>query len=115
MRPLEIERTETMLTPCPLEWKAVVNVGMIVEYLWRTKEQDVVIRPERHEHTRRLVYRRRLDVAQAACLPDRHLTVAHLAESSCRDVVTIAHPHHPGTLGQGLAYPSAPEKPLCAP
>ena len=65
----------------------------------RTKEQDVIVAPERHEYTRALVNRRRLDIVEGAAIPQADLTIAHLAESSRRNPIVVAHPYHTGTLG----------------
>ena len=63
-----------------------------------TKEEDVVVAPERHEYARCLVNRSHLDVREASGFPDTHLTITHPAESSSSDVVLITHPGNSGTL-----------------
>ena len=58
----------------------------------RTEEEDVVVGPEGHEDTRRLVDNGHLDVGEPASFPKRDLAVAHLAEAGSREAVLVAEP-----------------------
>ena len=57
-----------------------------------TDKENVIITPERHENTGRLIYSRHFDVLQISCFPDSNLTITHPAEAGGSDIVLITHP-----------------------
>lgn len=69
----------------------------------RTQEQDIVVAPERHDNTRGLIERDRLDVAQTARLPNTNLPVTHPAEPGRRDPILVTHPHHPRAFDPAMS------------
>lgn len=64
----------------------------------RTQEQNIVIAPEWHDNARALIECSSLDVGQRARFPNRHLAIAHLAETSSSDPILVTHPDHSRSL-----------------
>ena len=69
----------------------------------RTKEKDAVVAVEWHHDSRRLIDAHRLDTLQGSGIPDSYLSFAHLAETSRRDSVCIAHPQHAGAFDSAMS------------
>ena len=63
-----------------------------------TKEKNIVIAPEGHQDTRRLINGSHLKIVKASRFPNTDLTIAHLAEPSGGNIVFFAHPDDASTL-----------------
>lgn len=54
------------------------------------EEQNIVVAPERHQHARRLIDDRRLEVRQRVRVPETQLAIRHLGKSGRGDPVVVA-------------------------
>lgn len=63
-----------------------------------SEEQDPIVAPERHDHSRRLIDIERLLRFQRPSIPYGELSIAHLAEPSRSDLLRFSHPQHSGAF-----------------
>jgi len=55
-----------------------------------TEEKDIIVAPEGHHDSRRLVQRDRLDILQPSNLPHPNLPIAHPAKSRRSDTIAVS-------------------------
>ena len=63
-----------------------------------SQEQNLIIRPKRHNHTRTHIQRHRLNIPQPAHLPNPHLPITHPTKPRRSDLIQLPHPRHPRPL-----------------